>query len=67
MMVILPRRLSERISTVPEISAMMAASLGLRASKISVTRGRPPTMSAEPEASRGWRASMCPASTSSPS
>ena len=44
-MVILPRRLSERSSTVPEISASTAGSLGLRASKISVTRGRPPVMS----------------------
>ncbi len=56
MMVILPRRLSARISTLPEISAMTAGSLGLRASKISVTRGRPPVMSCVPEASRGWRA-----------
>ena len=48
MMVILPRRLSERSSTVPEISARTAGSLGLRASKISVTRGRPPVMSCVP-------------------
>ena len=33
---------------VPSISAMTAGSLGLRASKISVTRGRPPVMSCVP-------------------
>ena len=67
MIVILPRRLSLRNSTLPLISASTAGSLGLRASKISVTRGRPPTMSAELETSRGWRASMCPASITWPS
>ena len=42
---------------------MIEDSLGLRASKISVTRGRPPTISAEPEASLGWRASIWPGLT----
>ena len=37
----------------PSISAMTAGSFGLRASKISVTRGRPPVMSCVPDASRG--------------
>ena len=62
-MVRLPRRFSPRISTVPSISAMTAGSLGLRASKISVTRGRPPVMSCVPETSRGVLASSVPAET----
>ena len=40
---------------------MTAGSLGLRASKISVTRGRPPVMSCVPPVARGWRASSWPA------
>ncbi len=39
---------------------MTAGSFGVRASKTSVTRGRPPTMSAEPATSLGWRASIWP-------
>src|SRR5258705_3258840 len=53
MIVRLPRRFSPKISTVPSISAMTAGSFGLRASKISVTRGRPPVMSCVPATSRG--------------
>ena len=49
MIVRLPRRFSPSISTVPSISAMTAGSFGLRASKISVTRGRPPVMSCVPD------------------
>ena len=44
----------------PSISAMTAGSFGLRASKISVTRGRPPVMSCVPDASRGVLASSVP-------
>ena len=40
---------------------MTAGSFGLRASKISVTRGRPPVMSCVPDASRGVLASSVPA------
>ena len=61
MMVRLPRRFSPRSSTMPSISAMTAGSLGLRASKISVTRGRPPVMSCVPDTSRGVLASSVPA------
>ena len=50
-------------STVPSISAMTAGSFGLRASKISVTRGRPPVMSCVPDTSRGVLASRVPAVT----
>ena len=50
-------------STVPSISAITAGSLGLRASKISVTRGRPPVMSCVPATSRGVLASSVPAET----
>ena len=39
---------------------MTAGSFGLRASKISVTRGRPPVMSEMPDASRGVSASTVP-------
>ena len=46
---------------VPSISAMTAGSFGLRASKISVTRGRPPVMSCVPATSRGVLASSVPA------
>ena len=49
MIVRLPRRFSPSSSTVPSISAMTAGSFGLRASKISVTRGRPPVMSCVPD------------------
>ena len=49
----LPRFFSPSSSTTPSISAMTAGSFGLRASKISVTRGRPPVMSCVPDASRG--------------
>ena len=66
-MVRLPRRFSPRISTMPSISAMTAGSLGLRASKISVTRGRPPVMSCVPETSRGVLASSVPAEIVLPS
>ena len=66
-MVRLPRRFSPRISTVPSISAMTAGSLGLRASKISVTRGRPPVMSCVPDTSRGVLASSVPAEIVLPS
>ena len=45
---------------------MTAGSFGLRASKISVTRGRPPVMSCVPETSRGVLASSVPAETWSP-
>ena len=61
MIVRLPRRFSPSISTVPSISAMTAGSFGLRASKISVTRGRPPVMSCVPETSRGVLANSVPA------
>ena len=57
----LPRFFSESSSTVPSISAMTAGSFGLRASKISVTRGRPPVMSCVPDASRGVLATSVPA------
>ena len=67
MIVRLPRRFSPRISTVPSISAMTAGSFGLRASKISVTRGRPPVMSCVPDTSRGVLASSVPAVTVWPS
>jgi hypothetical protein len=65
----LAARFSPRISTTPSISAMTAGSFGLRASKISVTRGRPPVMSCVPDASRGVLASsvpagLCPSATS---
>ena len=43
----------ERKIAFADISAVTAGSFGVRASKISVTRGRPPTMSLEPVASRG--------------
>ena len=48
-------------ATTPSTSAMTAGSLGLRASKISVTRGRPPVMSLIPDASRGVLATIVPA------
>ncbi len=63
MIVRLPRRFSPSSSTVPSISAITAGSLGLRASKISVTRGRPPVMSCVPDTSRGVLASSVPAET----
>ena len=61
MIVRLPRRFSSSSSTRPSISAMTAGSLGRRASKISVTRGRPPVMSCVPPTSRGVLASSVPA------
>ena len=67
MIVRLPRRFSPSSSTVPSISAITAGSLGLRASKISVTRGRPPVMSCVPDTSRGVLASSVPAETWLPS
>ena len=62
----LPRRLSPSWHT-PSISAMTAGSRGLRASKISVTRGRPPVMSCVPVISRDVFASSVPATIFSPS
>ncbi len=59
----LPRRFLPEISTTPSTSAITAGSFGLRASKISVTRGRPPVMSVMPDASRGVLASTEPAGT----
>ena len=53
--------------TVPVISAMMAGSLGLRASNRSATRGRPPVMSRVLEDSCGMRANTSPTATWSPS
>ena len=53
--------------TVPSISDMTAVSRGLRASKSSTTRGRPPVMSFVFVVSRGILAMMSPGSTSSPS
>ncbi len=67
MIVRLPRRFSPSSSTVPSISAMTAGSFGLRASKISVTRGRPPVMSCVPETSRGVLANSVPAEITVPS
>ena len=61
MIVRLPRRFSPRISTTPSTSAITAGSFGFRASKISVTRGRPPVMSLIPDASRGVLATTVPA------
>ena len=46
--------------TWPEISAMIAWSLGRRASKSSATRGRPPVMSLVLAPSRGMRAMTSP-------
>ena len=51
----------------PSISVTMAKSLGLRASKSSATRGRPPVMSFVLVVSRGIFASTSPAATSCPS
>ena len=48
--------------TSPSISAMMAWSFGLRASKSSATRGRPPVMSCVFVVSRGILAMTSPAS-----
>ena len=53
--------------TVPSTSETMAVSLGLRASKSSATRGRPPVMSFVLLASRGTFATTSPAATDSPS
>ena len=53
--------------TMPSISAMMAWSFGLRASKSSATRGRPPVMSLVFVVSRGILAMTSPASIVSPS
>ncbi len=65
-MVRLPRFFSPRRTT-PATSAIMAGSRGVRASKISVTRGRPPVMSCVPATSRGVLASSVPADTFWPS
>ncbi len=65
-MVRLPRFFSPR-RTMPATSAMTAGSRGVRASKISVTRGRPPVMSWVPPTSRGVLASSVPADTFWPS
>ena len=46
--------------TVPSISVMIAGSLGLRASKSSTTRGRPPVMSLVFVVSRGIFTSVSP-------
>ena len=54
--------LAER-TTLPSISEMTARSLGLRASKSSATRGRPPVMSLVLVVSRGILASTSPALT----
>ena len=51
--------------TTPSISAIAAASLGLRASKSSATRGRPPVMSLVFVVSRGTLAMTSPAEISS--
>src|SRR3954466_2186574 len=53
--------------TLPETFAMIAFSLGLRASNSSATRGRPPVMSRGLAASRETRASTSPPSTPRPS
>ena len=53
--------------TMPSISETIANSLGLRASKSSATRGRPPVMSLVRVTSRGIFATTSPAATSSPS
>ncbi len=50
--------------TTPSISEMTAWSFGLRASKSSATRGRPPVMSLVFVVSRGIFAMISPASTS---
>ena len=47
-------------STAPSISVMTACSFGLRASKSSATRGRPPVMSLVLVVSRGILAMMSP-------
>ena len=67
MIVRLPRRFSPSNSTTPSISAITAGSFGLRASKISVTRGRPPVMSCVPDTSRGVLANRAPAEITLPS
>ena len=53
--------------TTPLISLIMAVSLGLRTSKSSATRGRPPVMSLVLVVSRGILAIMSPGKISSPS
>ena len=53
--------------TWPEISAMIAWSLGRRASKSSATRGRPPVMSLVFAPSRGMRAMTSPGCSAWPS
>ena len=53
--------------TMPSISLMTANSFGLRASKSSATRGRPPVMSLVLVVSRGILAMMSPADTLCPS
>ena len=53
-------------TTVPATSVMTATSLGLRASKSSATRGRPPVMSLVLKLSRGIFANTSPGNTSCP-
>ena len=53
--------------TTPSISLMTAVSRGLRASKSSTTRGRPPVMSFVLVVPRGIFASTAPGITESPS
>ena len=61
-----PRFRSPKL-TMPSISLTSAGSSGVRASKSSSTRGRPPVMSLVWAAWRGIFASVWPACTSSPS
>ena len=53
--------------TIPEISARIAGSFGLRASNKSATRGRPPVISFVPTDSCGIRANASPTAISAPS
>ncbi len=63
----LPRFFSCMISTSPSISATTAGSFGLRASKSSVTRGRPPVMSCVSRRFAGFLARAAPAAICWPS
>ena len=54
----LPRTEASKISTMPSMRAISAASFGRRASKSSATRGRPPVMSLVLDALRGVLASV---------
>ena len=53
--------------TVPDFSARIAGSFGLRASNRSATRGRPPVMSRVLDDSCGMRAMTSPTETLAPS